>query len=214
MTPKPNKPIIKQRTRTFEDLKQLAIDGLNYHWGRNKSHAVAKDVKIVSDSYELYMNAINATENSIDDIILVYNTNGDWMRSGNPGSATFNPVSWVGNIISREAICYNAGYIKYSNGWGYAYYYHEDIEFRFTSAHEIGHEILKFYGGTNYSYEHKGSTYVWQSQNGTQDPYLAQGEIDIMPYYPVDPIISEYQRYVASEKDVLGLIWLTKIKIK
>lgn len=80
--------------------------------GRNRNHTVAKDVKIVNDSFEVYINAVNGNENSMDDISLVYNTNGDWMRSGNPGSATLNPISWIGNLVSREPVCYNVGYIK------------------------------------------------------------------------------------------------------
>jgi len=35
-----------------------------------------------------------------------------------------------------------------------------------------------------------------------------------MPYYPSDPPFSEYNRYIAAEKDVLSLIYLTKLKIK
>jgi len=151
----------------------------------------------------------------MDDVDLVYNTNGSWMRSGNPGTATWNPISWVGNAISREAVCYNVGYIKYSNGWGYSYESNEDLEFKFTSAHEIGHEILKSYGGTAYSYGHKGSVnVVTQSRKDSAPAYLAKGEIDIMPYYPSDPPFSEYNRYIAAEKDVLSLIYLTKLKIK
>ena len=44
--------------------------------------------------------------------------------------------------------------------------------------------------------------------------YPRDGEIDIMPYYPDDPPISLFERYAAAEKDVLSLIWLTKINIK
>lgn len=76
----------------------------------------------------------------------------------------------------------------------------------------MGHEILKFFGGTDYSYEHKGSTYIWQSENGTQGSYPSQGEIDIMPYYENYIPIKDRKRMAASEKDVLGLIWLTKLK--
>lgn len=209
------KPIIKSRTKSFTDLEKLAIDGLNYHWGRNNNHAEAKDVKIADDSYEVYINAVNTTEKTMDDVSLVYNTNSKWMRSGNPGAATLNPVSWMGNLISREAVCYNVGYIKFSNGWGFTYDYNEDIEFKFTSAHEIGHEILKSYGSTAYSYGHKGSVHVvTQSMKDNAGSYSTSGEIDIMPYYPNDPPLAVYDKYAAAEKDVLGLIWLTKIKIK
>ncbi|WP_175623039.1 hypothetical protein [Chryseobacterium schmidteae] len=212
------KPPIKTRTRSFADLEKLAIDGLNYHWGRNKNHAAAKDVKIVGESYEVFTNAINTDDNAMDDISLVYNTNGSWMRSGNPGSATLNPISWVGNLISREAVCYNVGYIFeyfYKNTWSYQTEGDEDKEFEFTTAHEIGHEILKSYGGTNYSYGHKGSVnVVTQKMKEGAPSFRKNGEIDIMPYYPSSPPPSLYNRYVASEKDVLSLIWLTKISIK
>ncbi|MFN3022016.1 hypothetical protein ACK1KB_13725 [Chryseobacterium sp. TY3] len=44
--------------------------------------------------------------------------------------------------------------------------------------------------------------------------YPSSGEIDIIPYYPSTPPISLYDRYAASEKDILGILWLTKLKIK
>ncbi|GEN77552.1 hypothetical protein CHA01nite_32920 [Chryseobacterium hagamense] len=38
-------------------------------------------------------------------------------------------------------------YIKYADDqWDYTFKNKEDIEFKFTTAHEIGHEILKSYG--------------------------------------------------------------------
>jgi hypothetical protein len=208
------KPIIKTRTRSYIDLEKMALEGLKYHWGRNGGHAVAKDVKINGGSYEVYVNPINNTENAMDDLNLIFNTNGDWMRSGNPGSATLNPISWIGNLISREAVCYNVGYIKTSS-WRYREATSEDLEFKFTAAHEIGHEILKSYGGTGYSYGHKGSVnVVTQSMKDSAPNYPSSGEIDIMPYYPNDPPLSQYNRYAAAEKDVLALIWFTKIELK
>lgn len=83
--------IVENRTRSFEDLEALALEGVMYHWGRNQNHAVANDVKIGSDSYQFFTNAVNTEENAMDDLELIYNTNGDWMHSGNPGSATGNP---------------------------------------------------------------------------------------------------------------------------
>jgi hypothetical protein len=211
----PGKPPIKARTRSFAELEKLAIDGLNYHWGRNENHAAAKDVKITGESYKVYLNAVNTQDHSMDDVSLIYNTNGSWMRSGNPGSATMNPISWIGNLVSREAICYNVGYIKYSDRWNYETENNEDIGFKETSAHEVGHEILKSYGGTSYSYGHKGSVnVVTQSNSDFSTNYPTSGEIDIMPYYNNYIPISERKRMAAAEKDVLSFLWLTKIKIK
>ncbi|SHK24217.1 hypothetical protein [Chryseobacterium polytrichastri] len=213
---------IKYRTRTYKDLEKLSIEGLNYHWGRNQNHAVAKDLKIIRESYEFYLNSIQSNKNTIGTIELVYNTNGNWMRSGNPGSIK-DPLTIGGNIFSRQAICYNIGYI-YSlewyefykkNNWRYRDESNEDIEFKETSAHEIGHEIIKKYGGTIYSYGHKETVNpVFQYENSNAIPYPKTGEIDLMPYYTDWLDYSERKRIVVSEKDVLGLIWLTKISIK
>lgn len=91
----------------------------------------------------------------------------------------------------------------------------EDIDFKFTSAHGTGHEILKKYGGTFYSYGHKGSVNsVTQKMKDDAPAYKVNSEIDIMPYYPSSPNLSLFKNYAAAEKDVLGLIWLTKIEVK
>jgi len=34
----------------------------------------------------------------------------------------------------------------------------EDLEFKFTSAHEKAHEIIQAFGGTAFSWQHKGSS--------------------------------------------------------
>ncbi|XZF14362.1 hypothetical protein ACTHGU_21480 [Chitinophagaceae bacterium MMS25-I14] len=225
-------PPITSRTKSFEQLKQLSIDGLKYHWGRNQYNTEGKNVKISNDSYEIFINPINAETACLNEVKLVYNTNGAWDRSGNPG------------VLAK--ISYNVGYILYSNGWGYQSDVAESEDFSFTSAHEIGHSILKAYGNYIYSWQHKGSSYllpqdekptpdesgstiIWGEAThvdhmpGTLGEYYPQaGEIDLMKYYHYekDPVTKKskyvpllYRRSVAAEKDVLGLIWLTKIKI-
>ncbi|OWP74778.1 hypothetical protein BWG23_13060 [Flavobacterium oreochromis] len=168
------------------------------------------------------MNTINKKENAIGTMELIYNTNGNWMRSGNPGSIK-DPMTVAGNVISRQAICYNVGYI-YSLDW-YEFYkkknwryrddLNEDIEFKETAAHEIGHEILKKYGGTFYSYGHKNTVNsVFQNSNSNATTYPKTGEIDLMPYYTDWLNYNQRNRIAAHEKDALGLIWLTKIKIQ
>ena len=205
---------IKERTRSFEDLERLALEGISYHWGRNRNHAVAKNVEINSEKYEVFVNPINTQSKAMDDVSLIYNTNNDWMRSGNPGTVT-GFISAVGNIFSREAVCYNVGYIKGPNKWEYRDEQYEDVIFKFTTAHEIGHEILKAFGDVYYSYGHKGSVNtVTQEIKNNAPEYPSTGEIDIIPYYPSSPPVSIYNRTVALERDVLGLIWLTKINVK
>ncbi len=208
------KPPIKTRVKSYADLEQLALTGLNYHWGRNKNHSVAKNVDIGGQKYEVFLNAINTTDNSMDDVSLIFNTNSKWMRSGNPGTVE-DPISFIGNIVSREAICYNVGYIKYSNGWSFQDARNENISYKETSAHEIGHTILKAYGGTFYSYGHKGTVNtITQSENSNATTYPTSGEIDIMPYYTNWIPYNQRNRMIASGDDVLSLLWLTKIKIK
>ncbi|MFL0088152.1 hypothetical protein V2550_05715 [Tenacibaculum maritimum] len=210
-------PPIKSRTKSFKDLEQLALEGLSYHWGRNKNHFIAKNVDINGELYEVFVNAINTTKKAMDDVDLIFNTNHKWMRSGNPGTVE-DPISFVGNIVSREAICYNVGYIYeyfYKDSWDYQIENSENLEFKFTSSHEIGHTILKAYGGTFYSYGHKESVNtITQKMKSTAPEYPKTGEIDIMPYYPQSPPPTVYNRYIASEKDVLSLLWLTKLKLK
>jgi len=211
---KSSKSPIKTRTKSFKDLEKMALDGINYHWGRNKNHSSAKNVDINGDLYEVFVNTINTSKKTMDDVELIYNTNRKWMRSGNPGTVE-DPISFVGNLISREAICYNIGYIKYSNGWGYNNANDEDIAFEETSAHEIGHTILKAYGGTFYSYGHKGSVNtVTQSQNSNATNYPKTGEIDLMKYYKDWIPDSQKHKMAAAEKDVLSFIWLTKLELK
>ncbi|XKW98132.1 hypothetical protein R8G64_06480 [Tenacibaculum maritimum] len=220
------KPPIKSRTKSFKDLEQLALEGLSYHWGRNKNHFIAKNVDINGELYEVFVNAINTTKKAMDDVDLIFNTNHKWMRSGNPGTVE-DPISFVGNIVSREAICYNVGYIKYSDGWGYREEesitsgFGENLEFMDTSAHEIGHTILKAYGGTFYSYGHKGSVNtITQNKKSNAPKFPLEGEIDIMPYHKENKLgkwyrqSNYYKRRVAHKKDVLSLIWLTKLNLK
>lgn len=58
----PNNPVIRIRTKSFQDLEKLALEGLNYHWGRNSNHAVAKNVMINGEAFEVYVNTINSIQ--------------------------------------------------------------------------------------------------------------------------------------------------------
>lgn len=210
---KPSQPIIKTAKR-FNELEKLALEGLNYHWGRNRNHFIAKNVEIKGELYEVFVNAVNTTENAMDDVSLIFNTNNKWMRSGNPGTVD-GPISFVGNLISREAICYNVGYINHSYGWQFQSLSKENIAFKETSAHEIGHTILKAYGGTFYSYGHKGSVNtITQSENSNATNYPINGEIDLMKYFKNWIPYNQRNKMIATEDDVLSLIWLTKIELK
>ncbi len=205
---------LQTRIRSFAELEAFALRGVQYHWGRNAEHAVAKNARVGGEAYEVFITPVNTPDNAMDDVALVFNTNGSWMRSGNPGTVD-DPVSFIGNLVSREAVAYNAGYIRRSSRWSFDEPADEDVDFRFTAAHEIGHTILKAYGGTAYSYGHKGSVnVVLQTRKDEAPAAPATGEVDIMPYYPNSIPLREYDRYAAAEADVMGLVWLTKLKIE
>ena len=243
---KSSQPIIKSRTKKFKELKQLALDGLSYHWGRNQNHLVSKNISINGLIFEVYVNPVNVTENAMDDIELTYNTNNIWGRSNNPGSVTglksffANLAEYIPYVPLNETIFYNIGYVNGSlaiqsdlnlkkDNWIYlentSLYknksFNIDREFCYTSAHELGHTILKSYseaagGSEDYSYKHKGSSGYSEtlpvSEGGSNYPNT--GEIDLMKYFNNSPRYFDFDRISASTEDVLGLIWLTKIELK
>ncbi|WP_157926178.1 hypothetical protein [Tenacibaculum maritimum] len=158
--------------------------------------------------YKVFVNAINTTENAIAPLSTKFVTNGSPGRSRN----------WE---LSR-ILFYNVGFLFYNDwkslnpnnpvfknkGW---YFENNDVEeFKMTSAHEIGHEILLKYGGHKYSKGHKGSSSII-TQKSKNIPLPKQGKIDLMKYYDK---YYDKQRTVASQKDVLSLLWLTKLELR
>ena len=153
-----------------------------------------------------------------------------------------NAAKYIPYVPLDASIYYNVGYINRNykfesdillkNDWRYidgtSVYAGrtnanlEDKEFSFTAAHELGHSILKefaSYGGgsADYSYEHKGSSGYSNTKSVSEGGFkypAKPDEIDLMKYYNEDPLRYDYDRVVAAEIDVLGLLWLTKINIK
>jgi hypothetical protein len=195
------------RLKGFVALKQLAFAGIQKYWGRKIK---LSDNKV----YALKVTPVDATTHAMDDIKVVYNTNGEWMRSSNPGPVT-GVYSLFGNILP-EQIVYNVGWLEFSNGWGYQNQMAADRQFMETAAHELGHEILSSYGGDEYSYGHRGSSTVitqeTKSVSGGGSRYPATGEIDLMKYYNGARPRNFYNRVLASEMDVKSLIWLSRVK--
>ncbi|MCO7185439.1 hypothetical protein NH341_08375 [Tenacibaculum sp. XPcli2-G] len=197
---------IKNRTKSFEELKKMALEGINKYWSRH-SNNIGKGVNINGEFYELYVNSL-IFENGAKAPEITFLTNKEAGRSRN----------WE---LSR-ILFYNVGYLFYdewkslsknrslykNKGW---YYENGDEEdFKMTSAHEVGHEILLKYGGHRYSKSHKGSSTIL-TQEDKNIPLPKKGEIDLMKYYDN---YYDKTRTVASVKDVLGLLWLTKLKLK
>jgi hypothetical protein len=103
---------------------------------------------------------------------------------------------------------------------------------------------LKAFSDYTNSWQHKGSSYLFPQDTkppadasfGTKlwenlkhidhlpetsgENYPLSGEIDLMKYYNDNVLGGQskqpnyFKRIVAAEKDVFGLIWLTKIKFK
>lgn len=188
----------------FPELLKLAVEGVEYHWGRNERHVAGKNVILKNnEAYQFFLNVKNTGSNALNSPKIVYQTNARSRRSRN----------WE---LSR-ILFYNTGHLRFRGKWYYKSPEKADADFKLIAAHEIGHEILLAYGGHLYSKTHKGSsTLVTQQPLGNYN-YPQSGEIDLMLYYVADrlnPCPSDHiSRSVASEKDTLGLIWLSKLRI-
>ncbi|NRS88566.1 hypothetical protein HNQ02_001480 [Flavobacterium sp. 7E] len=207
---------IKTRTKNFEQLKDLALQGINHFWSRSYKRTFNKGTDIGGTKWEIFVNAVY-DENGMVAPEIIYFTNSentDWNRSHNfEGSRTmYYKVGytyyddWKKQAVTQEV------YIGKGWKWGWKV----DLEFQDTSAHEIGHQLLFEYGSRHYTYRHKetsGPTWVQQdAMPGTT--YPTSGEIDIMKYGATSRPLDYLDRAVLSEVDLLGLIWLTKINIK
>lgn len=190
------------RLKTFEALLSLAQEGVRYHWSRNKSHPVGKNVVLPDgNAYEVFVEAVNSSSQAIKTPHIVYQSNARSRRSRN----------WE---LSRR-LFYNVGLLRRAGKWYEKSSIQADADFKQIAAHEIGHEILLAYGGHIYSKTHKGSsTLITQRPLGN---YVlpTTGEIDLMLYYvtqPVQPVPSDFhKRNIASQRDVRSLIWLAQI---
>ena len=236
------KPILKQRTKRFEELKQMVLDGINTYWSRKSTKT--KGTIIDGENWEVIVTAVNTDDSSIslNDIPLIYNTNNSWSRSGNPGDSHFGDGNMMDELAKLlpdgivQRISYNLGYIFeyfYLKNWDYQTDNAEEEEFKVTAAHEIGHEILQAYGGNVYSWQHKGSSYYMpqnkkpigkesfkeesinldymEETKGENYPPVGS-EVDLMKYYHNEK--DQKNRIVANAKDVQGLLWLAKLRLR
>jgi len=196
-------PIQKRdKNNNSEALKQLALDGIKKYWSRHTGN-IGKGVFINKELYEVYISCKQDEQGMIAPEIIYFTNseNGMFNRSHN----------W---FASRK-LFYKEGYLK-SDRWDYRSSSVAIKYFEETTAHEIGHQLLVQLDGKYNSYTHKGTSH-WSVIK--QDPikgtkYPTGGkEIDLMKYaddsYPYD----YYKRVILSEKDLLGLLWLTKLEL-
>ena len=197
---KEQKEPIKERTKSFEELRDMALEGVNKYWSRHAGN-IGGGVQIGEDFYEVFVNA-EQNEKGMVAPRIIYFTNSE--------NSNFNRShNW---FLSRK-LFYKVGYVK-ENIWNYIDENKALLDFQETSAHEIGHKLLEDYGGKTYSYKHKGSS-TWGQSPLKGTTYPKTGEIDLMKYTDEDFLPKDfYERVVLSKEDVIGILWLSKINIK
>jgi hypothetical protein len=205
---------ITSREVSFEELKNEVVKGINKHWSRDKTNSNQVSLKgelwNIKTIAEISKNGMVAPE-------IIFSTNSKVKRSRN-------------FILSRK-LYYQIGYnyhkswtdfpinhpVFINKGWSFDSKSTIALDFQFASAHEIGHELLTEYGGGfGHSYNHKNtSTTLSQETLSSQGNFPTNGEIDLMKYYQNYPKSKlDVDRVVASEDDLKGLIWLSKIIIE
>ena len=197
---KHKKEPIKERTKSFEELRDMALEGINKHWSRHAGN-IGEGVQIGENFYEVFVNAEQNEKGMVAPRIIYFTNseNNNFNRSHN----------W---FLSRK-LFYKVGYVK-ENIWNYIDENKALLDFQETSAHEIGHKLLEDYGGKTYSYKHKGSS-TWGQSPLKGTTYPKTGEIDLMKYTDEDFLPKDfYERVVLSKEDVIGILWLSKINIK
>ncbi|OCA76696.1 hypothetical protein BBI01_22040 [Chryseobacterium artocarpi] len=209
---------IKNRTKNWEELKNMALEGINIYWSRTDKKTFNKGTDIHGEKWGIFVNAVQ-DENGMAAPKIIYFTNAK--------NTTFNRShNWE---LHRE-LYYKTGYTYYSDwksynkntivyvtkGWFYSDPKESDLDFKETSAHEIGHQLLLTYGGRSYSYTHKstsGPTWIQQDPlPGTKYPENTE-EIDLMKYADEEIPVDYHDRVVLSKEDSLSIIWLSKIEI-
>ena len=196
-------PPITSRTRSYENLRDLALKGIEKYWSRHSLN-IGKNIKVNNETYQVFVEAIYDDKGMIAPKIIFFTNkkNNNLNRSRN----------WS---LSRE-LYYKVGYIqREDNNWKYINESEAIVEFQETAAHEIGHKLLEEYGDMWYSYKHKGTSTLVTQVPLENTPFPIIGEIDLMKYssdmyYPSD----YYDRVILSEKDLKGLLWFTKMKIE
>lgn len=216
---------IRKRQRTYKELEDLTLKGINQFWSRNSKN-IGKGVNIMEDIYEVYVNA-KTNDKGLAAPKIVYQTNCEEGRSRN-FEASRILFFYEGYLYKSDWKDNNPKSQFYKNkGW---FYRSENIveekntfinlaplieDYKMVAAHEIGHEVLLNYGGNIYSKGHKGTT-TWfnmisQETNIDAPDKPIEGEIDLMKYYQTYYDIS---RTIITEFDLLKILWLTKIKLR
>jgi hypothetical protein len=196
--------------KSYADLLVLAKQGIERYWSRDGSrgNGIGQNINTAQGAY---------TVKVIADL------------TGAPKASSFklieNLTSKYGRSRSKVGaqIVHNAGYwYKLTQSPTNVPVNHSDSNFKLISAHEFGHRILDIYGkgsSPDYSWGHKGTSTgvisVTPQKPLPNTPRPKVGEIDIIKYSDDRSLPGSYddywQRSIASEVDVKGLLWLTRI---
>lgn len=196
---------------SYGALENMAKEGIEFYWSRKGDRApgIADPIRSGSDNYKVKVRAdVNLTPKA-KDFPLVENLTSNGGRSTSFG-------------VFRK-IHHNIGYAytkfvsetKNPSLWPTGKRFAAEL-FKQTAAHEFGHLILNEYGDGGliplHSWTHKNTSTIWQTEN-PNSPMPKEGEIDLMKYYSTYLYWEDrFNRTAASEEDVKGLIWLSRVK--
>lgn len=190
---------------TFAQLEHMAKAGIEHYWSRDGSRAqgIGAPIQTTKGTYKVTVVAELNGKPSAKKFPLIESLDADFGRST--------------SFAMFKKVYHNQGF------WSAANYpaTFADGDFAHTAAHELGHLILNEYGDggliPNYSWSHKETSTVLTQSPVDNHPIPGSGELDLMHYhsdYPRGP--RGYQDYwnrsVASEQDVKGLLWLSRVK--
>lgn len=190
--------MLTRKNITNNELYNLAYSGIKKYWSRNHTRSAIKpDVTINGKKFQVFTKAVPSTRQALQTSI-TYNTNNERGRSN--------------NFPKFKEVMYNTGCIKRSSGrWEYITSASSNQRFKETFAHELGHAIVSAYRGNYQSLIHEGSSTINQEVNNSYK-YPATGELDLMKYSNKEPV-DFFDRVVANETDVKGLLWISQLEI-
>jgi len=168
-------------------LKNLARNGIANYWSRI--------INIAGENYSVNVSANHRPSQSID-VDLEIEEDSEYARSHNSG-------------LVDASFIYNKGAFRGMNSFA-------DNDFKLVSAHEFGHSVLEYFGSSDLSWTHKGSTNKYlQNVKSSTPGYPSAGEIDLMKYYDRNKggvsSADRYHRSIADEIDVRRLVWMSKL---
>jgi len=174
------------------NLINLAAQGIGKYWSR--------EITVDGVLYKVSVTAQHKSDSPLPAILKIEQDTKDYGRSVNAG------------VLGVDArFIYNKGFFPSAT--------FSDDDFKLVCAHEFGHSVLKAAGGISLSWGHKGTTgVISQAVKKSTPGYPTSGPIDLMKYYDDKKQKASFSQLIkdsiVSEKDLMRLIWLSKIQWK